>query len=393
MDIKQLCKKRNDFLDFIKSIKSKSTMINYVKVTKSFISYVKDKVVDVNEESIQSFIDLHHSYKYIIRIFYDYYQNLPLNDHILKHKEHLRLYGGLLDAYVADCKNKGNKDSTIKLKERFIFDFLLFIESQDIDSLENLSIKEINTYLSSVDNIEAYSDIRNFLKFLFCKEILSKNLSIHIVKPTRRKPFPSVYTKDEIENLKSAIKYQPNVKERNLAVFLLASKLGMRTSDILNLKKRNIDYNEKEIEFVQIKTNSKQKLPLLPEIEMALNDYYSRKRGQINDDDYIFMNNSNTLRMSSGACRHMLNQLFSITGIETKGRKHGMHSLRSSLASELINNDFSYEITRKILGHKSTSVIKHYVKIDIERLRNYALEPKPVSGRIKEMFGGARHGI
>ena len=74
--------------------------------------------------------------------------------------------------------------------------------------------------------------------------------------------------------------------------------------------------------------------------------------------------------------------------ITVGNRKKGPHALRSSLASSMVNNDISYETVRKILGHSSNNAIKHYAKIDIEKLRQYCLEPPQISGKFKAFLNG-----
>jgi site-specific recombinase XerD len=61
---------------------------------------------------------------------------------------------------------------------------------------------------------------------------------------------------------------------------------------------------------------------------------------------------------------------------------------RSSLASSMINHLVSYDVVRKILGHTDPDAVKHYARVDIERLREYAIEPPAPSGCFKEFLEG-----
>ncbi|KAB3529720.1 tyrosine-type recombinase/integrase, partial [Alkaliphilus pronyensis] len=55
-------------------------------------------------------------------------------------------------------------------------------------------------------------------------------------------------------------------------------------------------------------------------------------------------------------------------------RKHGLHSMRHSLASNLLKNNTPYPVITGILGHENTSTTCVYLSIDIEQLRSVALE-------------------
>ncbi len=50
-------------------------------------------------------------------------------------------------------------------------------------------------------------------------------------------------------------------------------------------------------------------------------------------------------------------------------KKHGPHSLRFSLASNMLKQGTSFQVISTVLGHSSTESTKAYVKIDIDRLR------------------------
>lgn len=54
---------------------------------------------------------------------------------------------------------------------------------------------------------------------------------------------------------------------------------------------------------------------------------------------------------------------------------HGSRALRSSVASNMINDGISTEVVRRVLGHGTKRALKHYARIDIESMR---LCPLPV---------------
>ena len=88
----------------------------------------------------------------------------------------------------------------------------------------------------------------------------------------------------------------------------------------------------------------------------------------------------------------LISQRFMKTGIDTKGRKRGGHSLRTTLASELIAENVPYDAVRKILGHENPTSAKHYVKFDIESLRSCSIQVPPVTDKLaaymKARLGG-----
>ena len=54
----------------------------------------------------------------------------------------------------------------------------------------------------------------------------------------------------------------------------------------------------------------------------------------------------------------------------------------------MVNDDVPYQAVRTILGHSNPDAIKHYAKLDTEKLRECAVEvPKP-SGSFKTFLDG-----
>jgi site-specific recombinase XerD len=66
---------------------------------------------------------------------------------------------------------------------------------------------------------------------------------------------------------------------------------------------------------------------------------------------------------------------FGRASIDIAGRRHGGRAFRSSVASNMINDGVSTEVVRRVLGHGTKYALKHYARIDMERMR---LCPLPV---------------
>lgn len=66
-------------------------------------------------------------------------------------------------------------------------------------------------------------------------------------------------------------------------------------------------------------------------------------------------------------------------GIDSTGKRTGSHILRHSLASNLLKANEQLPVILEILGHKSTESTKSYLKVDLDRLRQCALDVPFVS--------------
>jgi len=70
----------------------------------------------------------------------------------------------------------------------------------------------------------------------------------------------------------------------------------------------------------------------------------------------------------------MITKYVKFANIDTTGRHHGMHSLRHSAASRMLNGGVPLNIVSETLGHSSMEVTEKYLKISIEQLRSAGLE-------------------
>jgi site-specific recombinase XerD len=79
--------------------------------------------------------------------------------------------------------------------------------------------------------------------------------------------------------------------------------------------------------------------------------------------------------LHSIVCYYM--RLAEIANIDHK--KHGPHALRHSLAGFLLEKKTPLPVISEVLGHTNTESTKTYIKIDMDSLRQCALEVPPVS--------------
>lgn len=162
-------------------------------------------------------------------------------------------------------------------------------------------------------------------------------------------------------------------------MLLLASRLGLRASDIVNLKFSNIDWDHNEILLTLYKTGNPIKLPLLSDVGNAIIDYLQYGRLKSNSQ-HIFLAhkspyNSANSSIVCGAIRKIINH----SGVAIESRHHGPHSLRHSLASNLLNNETSILVITGVLGHQHTDSTMTYLRINIKSLMRCALPVPPVN--------------
>ena len=231
-----------------------------------------------------------------------------------------------------------------------------------------------------------WSEIRMFLRYLVEFEGVKSDYSTIIPHYTKPYVIPSVYSVEEIRAIEETIDTGTIIGKRDYAMILLASRMGMRSGDIARLRIEDVQ-NRTDLDIIQEKTGNTLHLPLIREVKLAIDDYLSVKPSS--QSDLVFINVYAPYNpVTTSTIRAALRKYIRVLGIDPRKRKSGPHALRASLASSMVNDDINYETVRKVLGHSSNNAIKHYARIDTERLRRYSLTPPLPVGRFYTFLYG-----
>jgi len=293
-----------------------------------------------------------------------------------------------LESYLRFCASIGNKESTIAWKRWICANFVCFLNDLGCTDITGINTNYICRAIIQFSNKDAYAVVRALLRWLHESEALKLDYSGIVPRHSRGKVLPTAYSTDEVRRLEATIDLSSRAGKRDYAVLLLATRLGLRSGDIVGLTFDKIDFAGNSISLTQEKTKHPLTLPLLPEIQAALKEYIQHARPD-SDSEFIFLSASAPYGiMTTSAIRHALTAAFTAAGIDTLGRKHGPHSMRSSLASSMVNDGVPYEVVRRMLGHRDPNAVKHYAKIDIENLRFCAIDVPPPSGNFEALLEG-----
>ena len=148
----------------------------------------------------------------------------------------------------------------------------------------------------------------------------------------------------------------------------------MRVSDIKNLKKENFHWEEKKLIFVQSKTKAQLSLPLTPAVGWAVIDYLKYGRPNI-DIPHLFVRHRAPFGpFAEGAHLYQLiTKYIQLAQLPHLKKKRGMHSLRYTMASMLLEKDIPLSTISDILGHADTNSTSVYLKVGMQKLKECAL--------------------
>ena len=253
----------------------------------------------------------------------------PIANHVCK-KEEKPYPGEIGDAvknYYKHLRSEGRlSECSIKSYSYVLSPFSCYCQTKGI-SLQNIVYADIIGFIMSDQNTNNRSTyvLRAFFKHLFMNNQLEKDFSqdIQTIKPRHTEKIPSFYKKDEILQLENSIGRNSPMGKRNYAIVKLASRLGLRSSDIALLEFSNIDWEQNVIRLKQNKTGKLIELPLLADVGNALIDYIQNGR-PTDEQKIVFLTQLFPHKpLTRGAIYTIVSSTISNAGLDIKGRRHG----------------------------------------------------------------------
>ena len=292
--------------------------------------------------------------------------------------------------YEQYCKDRLHlRPWTLHRRTTEITIFLDFLHSRKARTLDQIQALDVSEFVSCRDHLQPktvariVSDVRCFLRFLTMRGILRKDLSGELpkIRVPRDATIPSVWDHELIVRLLGAVDRSSAKGKRDYAILLLACRLGLRAGDIRTLKLGHLHWEESTIEITQSKTGRPLSLPLTNEVGEALIDYLKSARPKMAHRE-VFLKVTPPFDpfTDSNNLYHIVTYWRQLAGITFRApQKRGIHSLRHSLATRLLENGTPFPIIAEILGHTSLESTRIYAKADVEALRGVALDPEEVN--------------
>lgn len=357
-----------------------------------------------NPESLRSFmyrlaldgerlIESNHSIPYSVQLIQEYVKYGEIFSTISS----TRLTGPMSEeviGYLSMKRSEHLRQASYKEYELQLSRFLGFLQEQGLKSVSEISPAIVQLYIMRLkpefksNTYIAILMVKRFLQWLYENKLIQLNVAIRIpsAKVINQPNLPSVYSPKEIAVLLASVDRGNATGKRDYLILILASHLGMRSSDICNLRFENIDWEANNINIVQVKTDQPVSLPLLPEVGNAIIDYLKYGRPQ-SEDSHVLLNACHPFApMQSTGVYNVTSQAFKRAGIDISCRKHGAHALRHSLASRMLESQTAMPVISEALGHTDTTSTMYYLRVDINSLRACQLDTTPVDEKFYLQF-------
>jgi integrase/recombinase XerD len=294
------------------------------------------------------------------------------------------------NSFFAEKKIRDSKPVSVQcFRERVKKPDYIYVPELYIDKLElkryafntckiyiSLFEKFLNYYPDETCNELSEQDVRNYLLFLVGENKSSSylNQSINSIKfyyevvmgmpnrfysierPRKQQRLPTVLAKEEVIAM---ISNTQNLKHRCILSLLYSG--GLRRSELLNLKIKDIDSKRMTISIRQAKGN-KDRLTLLSEVALKeLRIYYTLWKPK----DYLFEGAKGGQYGTTSV--HKIVQKAAIrVGII---KKVTPHTLRHSFATHLLEDGINLRQIQVLLGHNTVKTTEIYTHIAVNHLK------------------------
>ena len=221
--------------------------------------------------------------------------------------------------------------------------------------------------------------VRSFLKFASGEGLVEAGVleAVPSVKSRKQTRIPSIWDPGEVMKILEAVDRGNPCGKRDYAIILLITRLGLRSIDVKRLEFSDFDWPGNRLCVVQSKTGHKIWLPLLKDVGWAVIDYIRAGR-PVSDARQVFIRHTAPIVAFSDQdhLHQILLKYARVAHVRVgEQRRHGMHSLRHTLATRLMEDGTPVEQIADILGHQSVQSTGVYLKSSLGLLSRCALDP------------------
>lgn len=283
---------------------------------------------------------------------------------------------------------RSNSKCTSDAYRRDIARFITFLkdnnyESLDIDKdvvyayIEELRGQKITrSVISNATFARNMAALRSFYRYLTKYEIVSENpfLSMRHIKV--EKHLPDVLTFEQMNHLLSSFDMNEPIELRNRAIIETIYACGLRISECLNIKIKDIDRTDLTLRVIG-KGDKERIVPFYPRLMDIIDEYIVNYRSLYVDDGfpYLFVSKQHK-KMSPRTVQLMLQEVQKKADFKINLHPH---MLRHSFATHLLDNGADLRVVQELLGHANLSTTQIYTHLTYDRLKNAVNNAHPHS--------------
>lgn len=260
--------------------------------------------------------------------------------------------------YIETLQLKAYSENTIRTYRNEFAQLLYLIKDTYIDTLTAEKLRSyflycLNTLKLSENTL--HSRI-NAVKFYFEQVLHREKLFFEIPRPQKPSILPQVIN---VQDIKQLFAVTTNLKHNTM--LKLCYGMGLRVSEIINLKITDIDSKNMQV-FIARSKSKKDRYANLPEsILTQLRSYFVKYKPKI----YLFEGQYEG-QYSSRSAQKVFEKALEKAKIN---KKTGIHGLRHSFATHLLEAGTDIKFIQELLGHNDIKTTMRYTHVSEKSLK------------------------
>lgn len=261
--------------------------------------------------------------------------------------------------FINQLKLKAYSENTIRTYSVEFAQLLYVLKSHPVESMTEERLKSYFLYcIEKLDISENHLHSRiNAIKFYFEQVLYRENMFIDIPRPKKPILLPKALNTTEISKIITATE---NLKHQ--LILKMCYGMGLRVSEIVNIKIEDIDSKAMRVLIARAKGKKDRYVNLPESIIVELRQYYKSYQPKI----YLFegqFGGKYSVRSAQSVFKIAMNK----AGIR---KTVGIHSLRHSYATHLLEFGTDISLIQKLLGHNDIRTTLNYTHVSNTSVSN-----------------------
>lgn len=269
-------------------------------------------------------------------------------------------YSNDLSSFFDYLENQYSTNKLTDISHNFIRSWMASLKEQQ------LTARSINRKISS---------LKSFLKFHLKQGNIAQMPTANTVAPKIKKRLPAFLKEPEairlLEMLNSSTEDWKSLNAKMLISLFYAT--GMRLSELINLKERQLDFGRSQIRVLG-KGNKERIIPVNKETMAAVRHYQELKRKEFDTKEEVLLVTEKGKRIYPKYAWLVVNKSLAISSTLDK---KSPHVLRHTFATHLMNNGADLNAVKELLGHSSLAATQVYTHNTIEKLKDVYKKAHP----------------
>ena len=219
------------------------------------------------------------------------------------------------------------------------------------------------------------SSLRSFYKYLVLNDYCKSNPFMLISSPKKEKKIPKFINYEGIDEIFNIPNIKTPVGQRERVILEILYGAGVRVSELVNIKIKDIDFNNKTI-LIYGKGSKERIVSYGNMAKEALDIYLKDGRNLLLNNinsDYLIVGKEKD-RLTTRRIEQIIDDLIKNTSIKMNITPH---MFRHTFATHLLDNGCNLIAVQELLGHESLSSTEIYTHVSNEHLREVYMKCHP----------------